>query len=142
MLVVRNLLLRFGESNLTYVTEKSTDFLGRLLHYYREKSQKVIRANTFVMPEGMKFLPYYIYCFKSSELLQKGKFREFNKVEVMRRELMQCEPLQFMLRIIPQIYSMGYYFEPKDTETEEFTIPPTTPPAAINIKDGGIAITY
>lgn len=134
MVITRSLLQRFGDSNLGYIVERSTDVLGRLLHYYREKSVKVIRANTFVMPEGMRYLPYFVYCLKHSDLLSKGKIRDISKLEVQRRELTKCEPLQFILRLVPQLYSLEFYLHPLNTE--DFVIPPTLSPSKSNVKEG------
>ena len=86
-------MLRFGESNIEYIYEKSSEVVARLIHTFREKAQKVHRTNTFVLPDSIKHLPYLIYCLRSTELFARDKKRHEQRTEHLRREMMRMEPL-------------------------------------------------
>lgn len=121
--IVRNLLLRFGESNLEYVQTRVIEILSKLINLFREKDQRVHKMKSFVLPKSMKHLPYYVFCFIRSELLNQKIVRKLTHIETIRRKLMSCSPLNFLLEIAPVVYNLSYYntSEPSDN----FIIPPS-----------------
>lgn len=132
--MTRQLLNRFGESNIDYVYTRTFELVGKLIHTYRERAQKVHRTTNFVLPDSVKHLPYLIYCLRSTELFARGKKRHEQRVECLRRQFMRVEPLQFMLHVVPVVYCMNFYNEEGAGNSEGFILPPPVPPSLYNLQ--------
>lgn len=122
MVLVRQLLLRFGESNLEYIQTRATDVLSSLLKIFRERSQKFHKITSFVMPPSMNYLPYYIYSFLKSVMIDKTKLRKLAVIEYYRRELFKCDPARFLLLLAPELYMIGHHWYGETAD--KFVIPP------------------
>lgn len=119
---MRQLFLRFGEANLDYIEKKSTDFLSNLIKIYREKSQKVHKLKSFVVPVSMTLLPYFIYSFLRSAMIDKKHMRKHVLIEYHRRELMKCPLSTFILFFAPEVYEVGFYWYGE--ADDKFVLPP------------------
>jgi len=132
---MRHLLQRHSSSNIAYASDRLTDTIARLIHSFREKSQKVIRNNTFLMPDALQYLPFYLHCFKQSELMSPNPIKDVNRVEYLRRELVRASVAQQLQMIAPTFYSLRYY---RDCSAEELVLPNTIAPSLSRLEEGGL----
>lgn len=133
--MLRHLLQRHSSSKIGYANDRLLDTIARLIHSYREKSQKVIRNNTFLLPDSLQYLPFYLYCFKQSELMSPSPIKDVNRLEYVRREIVRANVAQQLLMIAPAIYSLKYY---QDCAAEELLLPNTIAPSLKRLEEGGL----
>lgn len=126
---------RFGESNLGYVVSELKQHLADLIQIYKERSQKVHKLKSLVLGEGMRYLPFYLHCLLSAEVLCTRKHRDRLACEYSRRVLMNCSPIAFLNRIAPRIYSLGFYIEHE--QLEALTVPDLLSPDYSNVNNRG-----
>lgn len=138
MVIVRQLLLRYGESNLKYISEKLDEVIAKLLKLNREKSQKMVKLSTISVPDGMRYLPFFAYRFKNSILVSRVGNPRPCLVELERRELMRVTPTIFSLKICPLVYNLSFYLTHPDIPHDQFVLPPTMTPNLANIVNGSM----
>lgn len=137
MVLVAHTLQRYSEANIPTLIERTRENISKILHTFRDKANKVYKQKNLVVPPGMQYFLYYLFCLEASELFfQKKKLLgnsvlDFtNSTEYSRREFLRYDPQSFMLSIAPLIYNLRYYFgeDIVTGEEGEFTLPPTINP--------------
>jgi Sec23/Sec24 helical domain len=134
MILTKQILQRYSEANIPTILEKTRELLSKILNGFRESATKVYKQKSLVVPPGMQYLPYYVFCLETSELmLQKKKLLGeqaadlTNSTEYARREHLRFEPNTFMLSIAPLVYNLRYYFgeDVRPADEAHFMLPPT-----------------
>lgn len=70
----------------------------------------------------MILLPYLIFSFVKSMMVDKSKLRKHTLIEYYRREIMRWEPDKVVLFFAPEVYDLEYFIQNPSAET--FVIPP------------------
>jgi Sec23/Sec24 helical domain len=134
--LIRQHLLRFGESNLDYVQKRCTEILGKMIKIYREHDQRVHKIKSFILPDSMRHYPFLLYSFLRSDLMDKSMLRKLTRIEYMRREYMHCSPSRLILEIAPSVYDLSFHITSE--HTDKYIMPPRLSVSSYNFTGAGM----
>lgn len=145
MVLLAHTLQRYSEANILALIERNRDTLSKILHTFRESATKVYKQKDMIVPVGMQYLPYFLFCLEGSELFHQSSKGvaasgiHINSSEYLRREILRLDPQTFMLRIAPLVYNLRSFFSEAHElgESGRFNIPATVHPWEIEALDEG-----
>lgn len=145
MILLAHTLQRYSESNIPALIERNRETLSRILHTFRESATKVYKQKDMIVPVGMQYLPYFLFCLEASELFHQssksigGGSTLINDTEYIRREILRYDPQTFMLTFAPLVYNLRAFFseEFQSVESGQFRMPATIHSWDIDALDEG-----